>query len=91
MTGSAPCDRHARDDVQETSGDPKVAERAFLRRRAFQEIGFAIGAKDRTARIPHDHLAQAYCMRCRAIRDPAECEICALREVCQRLAGRFAE
>ena len=91
MTRSSPCDRHTLSDVQKTSGDPNVAERAFLRRRAFQEIGFAIGAKDGTARIPHDHLAQAYCMRCRAIRDPGECEICALRQVCQEIAGGSAE
>ncbi|MCG7349937.1 hypothetical protein SAMN05428950_1198 [Sphingomonas sp. OV641] len=71
--------------------NPDALERAYLRRRAFQEVGMAIGADDPAARIPHDELAQAYCLKCRAIRDPAECEVCALEPLCRRAAKNFAE
>jgi hypothetical protein len=77
--------------AQPIESDANVLERAYLRRRALQEIGFAISADDPSAKIPHDQLAQAYCIRCREIRDPAECEVCALQPLCRRLADRSTD
>ena len=66
--------------------DPDVAERAYLRRRALQEIDQMLATDRPEARIPHEALAHAYCRRCQMIADPAECELCALRPLCLRLA-----
>ncbi|MFE8107698.1 hypothetical protein [Sphingomonas melonis] len=71
--------------------DANVPERAYLRHRAFQELGFAIGARDPSAKVSHDQMARAYCVRCRAIRDPAECAVCALQPVCKRIADQARE
>jgi hypothetical protein len=66
--------------------DSDVLERAYLRRRAFQELGQMLATDQPEVRIPHEALAHAYCRRCRTVADPAECELCALRPLCLRLA-----
>jgi hypothetical protein len=67
--------------------DPNPAERAYLRRRAWDEIGRAGAAEDSVARLPHAAMARAYCAKCRAIADPRECADCTLRPLCQTLAA----
>lgn len=67
--------------------DPNPAERAYLRRRAWDEIGRAGAAEDSVARLPHAAMARAYCARCRAIADPRECADCTLRPLCLTLAA----
>lgn len=67
--------------------DPDSAERAYLRRRASDEIGRAGVAQQRVARLPHDAMARAYCTRCRAIADPRECAGCTLRPLCLTLGN----
>lgn len=71
--------------------DGTVPERAYLRHRAFQEIGLAIGAHDPSAKFSHDQMARAYCVRCRAIRDQAECAVCALQPLCEKIADQARE
>lgn len=65
--------------------DPNLPERAYLRRRAGDEIERAGVAEERVARLPHDAMARAYCIRCRAIADPSECADCTLRPLCLTL------
>jgi hypothetical protein len=74
------------DPTGRAKDDPDVAERAYLRRRAFQELGQMRATDHPENRIPHEAMAHAYCRRCRAIANPAECELCALRPLCGELA-----
>jgi hypothetical protein len=48
-------------------------------------MAWAIGTEQPEARIPHHQMAKTYCRRCQAIRNPDECEACALRLLCRRL------
>lgn len=71
--------------LPEGGSDHNASERAYLRRRASQEMAWAIGTEQPEARIPHHQMAKTYCRRCQAIRNPDECEACALRLLCRRL------
>jgi hypothetical protein len=73
------------DSTRSGEDDPDVPERAYLRRRAFQELGQMLVTDHCERRMPHEAMAQAYCRRCRAIANPAECALCGLRHLCLKL------
>lgn len=75
-----------RDPIKPVEDDPYIPERAYLRHRALQEIEQMLATDHPETRIPHEAMARAYCQRCRAIADPAECELCTLRPLCPKLA-----
>lgn len=89
MTNDLPTVPPANDVVSDE--DATVPERAYLRHRACQELGLALGARDPSAKVSHDQMARAYCVRCRAIRDPAECALCALQPLCKNIADQARE